>query len=59
MLKKQDKNTMQTEELIGPGGSMRHPLSYVVTHYLDDSMIDEYFIPVKKTSPQKYFPPLF
>jgi hypothetical protein len=48
MLKKQDKNSMQTEELIGPGGFMVHPQAYGVIHCLDDSLIDEYSIPVKK-----------
>jgi hypothetical protein len=48
MLKKQDKNSMQTEELIGPGGTMGHPQAYDVIHYLDDSLIDEYSISMKK-----------
>jgi hypothetical protein len=39
MLKKQDKNSMQTEELIGPGGAIGHPQDYGVIHYLDDSLI--------------------
>jgi hypothetical protein len=48
MLKKQDKNSMQTEELIGPGGCMGHPQSYGVIHCLDESSIDEYSVLVKK-----------
>jgi hypothetical protein len=39
---------MQTEELIGPEGDMGHPQAYGVIHYLDDSLLDQYFIPVKK-----------
>jgi hypothetical protein len=39
---------MQTEELIGPGGAMGHPQAYGVIHYLDDSLLDQYSIPVKK-----------
>jgi hypothetical protein len=27
---------------------MGHPQAYGVTHYLDDSLLDEYFVPVKK-----------
>jgi hypothetical protein len=38
---------------------MGHTQAYGVTHYLDDSFLDEYSIPVKKTSPQNYFPPVF
>jgi hypothetical protein len=38
---------MQTEELIGPGGAMGHPQAYGVIHCLDDSLIDEYSVPVK------------
>jgi hypothetical protein len=41
MLKKQDKNSMQTEELIGPGSCMGHPQAYGVIHCLDESSIDE------------------
>jgi hypothetical protein len=48
MLKSQDKNSMQTEELIGSGGSMGHPQAYGVIHYLDDSLLDQYSVPVKK-----------
>jgi hypothetical protein len=48
MLKKQDKNRMQTEELIGPDGAMGHPQAYGFIHYLDDSFLDKYSIPVKK-----------
>jgi hypothetical protein len=48
MLKKQDKNSMQTEELIGPGGCMVHPQVYGVIHSLDDFLIDEYSVLVKK-----------
>jgi alpha-D-ribose 1-methylphosphonate 5-triphosphate synthase subunit PhnI len=48
MLKKQDKNSMQTEDLIGPGGCMGHPKDYSVIHFLDDSLIDEYSVPMKK-----------
>jgi hypothetical protein len=33
MLEKQDKNSMQTEELIGPEGAMGHPQAYGVIHY--------------------------
>jgi hypothetical protein len=47
MLKKQDKNRMQTEELIGPEGAMGRPRDYGVIHYLDDSLLDQYSIPVK------------
>jgi hypothetical protein len=39
---------MQTEELIDPGGCIGHPQAYGVIHYLDDSLIDEYSVPVKK-----------
>jgi hypothetical protein len=38
---------MQTEELIGPGGAMGHLQAYGVIHCLDDSLIDEYSVPVK------------
>jgi hypothetical protein len=48
MLKKQDKNSMQIEELIGPGGWKGHPQDYGVIHCLDDSLLDEYSVPVKK-----------
>jgi hypothetical protein len=48
MLKKQEKNSMQTEELIGPGGAMGHPQSYGAIHYLDDYLLDQYSVPVKK-----------
>jgi hypothetical protein len=48
MLKKQDKNNMQTEGLIGPGVAMGHPQAYGVIYYLDDSLLDQYSIPVKK-----------
>jgi hypothetical protein len=58
MLKKQDKNRMQTEELIGPGGAMGHSQAYGVICYLYESLLDQYSIPMKKTSPQNYFPPL-
>jgi hypothetical protein len=59
MLKKQDKNSRQTEELIGPGGAMGHPQAYGVTHYLDDSLLDEYSVPVKKNFTTKLFPTSF
>jgi hypothetical protein len=48
MLKKQDKNSMQTKELIGLGGSMGNHRAYGVIHYLDDSLLDQYSVPVKK-----------
>jgi hypothetical protein len=48
MLKKQDKNRMQTEELIGPEGAMGQHQAYGVIHYLDDSLLDQYSILVKK-----------
>jgi hypothetical protein len=48
MLKKTDKNSMQTEELIGLGGAMGHPQAYGVIYYLYDSLIDQYSIHVKK-----------
>jgi hypothetical protein len=48
MLKKQDKNRMQIEELIGPEGSMGNPQAYGVIHYLYDSLLDQYSVPVKK-----------
>jgi hypothetical protein len=43
MLKKQGKNSMQTEELIGPGGCQGHPKAYGVIHYLYDSLLDSKF----------------
>jgi hypothetical protein len=58
MLKKQDKNRMQTEELIGLEGSMGNPQAYGVIHYLDDSLLDQYSIPVKNFT-TKLFPHLF
>jgi hypothetical protein len=48
MLKKQGKNSTQTEELIGTGGAMGNPQAYGVIHYLYDSLIDQYSVPVKK-----------
>jgi hypothetical protein len=48
MLKKQGKNSMQTEELIGLGVAMGHPQYYGVIHYLDDSLLDDYSFLVKK-----------
>jgi hypothetical protein len=39
---------MQTKELIGPEGAMGNPLAYFVIHYLDDSLLGQYSIPVKK-----------
>jgi hypothetical protein len=48
MLKKQDKNGMQTDELIGPEGDKGHPQDYGVIHYLDDSLLEQYSVPVKK-----------
>jgi hypothetical protein len=59
MLKKQDKNMMQIEELIGPEGAMGHHQAYGIIRYLDDSLLDQYSVPVQKTSPQNYFPALF
>jgi hypothetical protein len=59
MLKEQGKNSMQTEELIGLGGFHGNPQDYGVIHYLDDSLLDIYSFPVKKTSSQNYFPSLF
>jgi hypothetical protein len=50
---------MQTEELIGPGVVMGNPQAYGVIYYLDDSLLYEYSFPVKKSSSQNYFPPLF
>jgi hypothetical protein len=41
------------------GGAMGHPEAYDVHHYLDDSSFDDPSFPVKKTSPQNYFPSLF
>jgi hypothetical protein len=49
---------MQTKELVGPGVAMGHPQAYGVVHYLDDSLLDDYSFPVKKTSSQNYFPSL-
>jgi hypothetical protein len=48
LLKKQGKNSLQNEELIGPGGFYGHPQGYGVIHYLDDSFLDGYSLPVKK-----------
>jgi hypothetical protein len=39
---------MQTEELIDPEGAIGHPQSYGVIHYLYDSLLDQYSVPVKK-----------
>jgi hypothetical protein len=39
---------MQTKKLIGSGGAMGHPQAYGVIHYLDESLLDLYSIPVKK-----------
>jgi hypothetical protein len=39
MLKNQDKDGMQNEKLIGPGGAMGHTQAYGVIHYLYDSFI--------------------
>jgi hypothetical protein len=50
---------MQTEELIGTEGAMGHPQAYGVIHYLYDSLLNQYSVPVKKTSRQNYFSPLF
>jgi hypothetical protein len=47
MLKKQGKNSMQTEELIGPGGLHGYPQDYGFIHYLDDSLLDDYSFPAK------------
>jgi hypothetical protein len=41
MLKKQGKNSMQTEELIGPEGCHGHPQAYGVIHYLNNSLLDD------------------
>jgi hypothetical protein len=48
MLKKQENNSMQTEELIGPGGCHGKPQAYSVIHYLGDSLLDDYSFLVKK-----------
>jgi hypothetical protein len=48
VLKKQGKNSMQTEGLIGPGGCHGHPQAYGVIHYLDDCLLDDYSFFVKK-----------
>jgi hypothetical protein len=48
MLKKQGKNSMQTEKLIGPGGCHENNQAYGVVHYLDDSLLDDYSFLVKK-----------
>jgi hypothetical protein len=48
MLKKQDKNIMQIEELIGPEGAVGNTQDYGIIHYLDDSLFDQYFVPVNK-----------
>jgi hypothetical protein len=48
VLKKQGKNSMQTEKLIGSGGFHGNPQAYGVIHYLDDSLIDDYSFLVKK-----------
>jgi hypothetical protein len=48
MLKKQGKNSMQTEKLINPEVSMGHTQDYGVIHYLYDSLLDDYSFPVKK-----------
>jgi hypothetical protein len=46
--KNKGKNSMQTEELIGPRVAMGHPQDYGVIHYLVDSLLDDYSFPVKK-----------
>jgi hypothetical protein len=51
VLKQQDKNSMQTKELIGPGVCHGNSQDYGVIHYLDDSLLDDYSFYVKKTSP--------
>jgi hypothetical protein len=48
VLKKQGKNSMKTNGLIGPGVAKGHPRAYGVVHYLDDSLLDEYSFHVKK-----------
>jgi hypothetical protein len=48
VLEKEGWNSIQTKELIGPGGAMGHPQAYGVVHYLDDSLLDDYSFPVKK-----------
>jgi hypothetical protein len=55
VLKKQGKNSMQTEELIGPGGFHRNPQAYGVIHYLDDLFLYDYSFPVKNFT-TKLFP---
>jgi hypothetical protein len=55
VLEKQGWNSMQTKELIGPGGSMGHPQDYGVVHYVDDSLLDDYSFPVKNFT-TKLFP---
>jgi hypothetical protein len=57
VLEKQGWNSMQTKELICPGGRHGASQAYGVVHYLDDSLLDDSF-PVK-TSPKNYFPSLF
>jgi hypothetical protein len=58
VLKKEGKNSMQTEELIGPGGCHGHPQAYGVIHYLEGSLLDDYSFHVKKFT-TKLFPTSF
>jgi hypothetical protein len=48
MLEKEGCNSMQTKELIDPGGAMGYSQAYGVVHYLDDSLLDDYSFLVKK-----------
>jgi hypothetical protein len=48
VLKKQDKNSMQIEELICIGGFYENSQDYGVIHYLYDSLLDDYSFSVKK-----------
>jgi hypothetical protein len=48
VLKQQVNNSMQTEELIGPGDCHGHPQAYGVIHYLYYSFLDDYSFLVKK-----------
>jgi hypothetical protein len=48
VIKKQGYNSMQTKEWIGPGGCHGASQAYDVVHYLDDSLLDDFFFYVKK-----------
>jgi hypothetical protein len=58
VLKKQGKNIMQTNELIGSGGCHGASQAYGVIHYLDDSLLYDYSFPVKNFT-TKLFPTSF